>query len=158
VDHLLVISSQVKNEPGKGYAFLAGDLFVAMHITITPETAPTTPDLLKWLASQGVKAVSLVITDPALQDVLVSARNQAAELGLSLVWDLPVPYSSLNPITLETQSDSVSSGAGSAWLYLEPDGDVLPAQGIKTVLGNILRDPWEEIWRKAKEFSTTSNQ
>lgn len=159
LDHLLVIF-----QPGKERAWealctsLAGDLFVAMHITITPETAPTTPDLLKWLASKGVKAVSLVITDPALQDVLVSARNQAAELGLSLVWDLPVPYSPLNPIALETQNDSVSSGAGRTWLYLEPDGDVLPAQGINTVLGNILRDPWEEIWRKAKEFTSPPNQ
>ncbi len=106
-------------------------------------------DLLKWLATQGVKAVSLSIADPSLNDVLISARNEAAALGLSLVWDLPVPYSALNPVALETQADANASGAGHAWLYVEPDGDVLPAQGVNKVLGNILRDPWEQIWSKA---------
>ena len=31
-------------------------------------------------------------------------------------------------------------------LYVEPDGDVLPAQGYNVVLGNLLRDSWETIW------------
>jgi len=31
-------------------------------------------------------------------------------------------------------------------LYVEPDGDVLPAQGYNVVLGNLLRDPWGAIW------------
>ena len=39
-------------------------------------------------------------------------------------------------------------GAGTAWLYVEPDGDVLPAQGVNKVLGNLLTDPWEKIWKK----------
>jgi len=38
-------------------------------------------------------------------------------------------------------------GAGKAWLYVEPDGDVLPAQGMADqILGNILRDEWEKIY------------
>jgi MoaA/NifB/PqqE/SkfB family radical SAM enzyme len=32
-------------------------------------------------------------------------------------------------------------------LYVEPDGDVLPAQGINQVLGNFLNDAWEKIWK-----------
>jgi MoaA/NifB/PqqE/SkfB family radical SAM enzyme len=39
------------------------------------------------------------------------------------------------------------AGAGRAWLYVEPDGDVLPDQSIDRVLGNFLRDPWEKIWQ-----------
>ena len=57
--------------------------------------------------------------------------------GLSLVWDMPVPYSDNHPVALDTESESIP-GAGKVWLYLEPDGDVLPAQGIKTVIGNLL--------------------
>ena len=155
LDHLLVVFQPGKERSWGGLGTsLAGDLFVAMHITITPETAPATSDLLKWVSTQGVKAVSLSVTDPALNEVLVAAQNQAATLGLSLVWDLPVPYSALNPIALETKVDSVSTGAGRSWLYVEPDGDVLPTQGVNVVLGNILRDPWEQIWTKAKEFTT----
>jgi len=44
--------------------------------------------------------------------------------------------------------EETSQGAGKAWLYVEPDGDVLPAQGINQVLGNMLIDPWEKIWEK----------
>jgi len=58
-----------------------------------------------------------------------------------------VPYSALNPVSLELEGNEVPEGAGRAWLYVEPDGDVLPAQGVNRVLGNILRDPWEQIWR-----------
>ena len=48
----------------------------------------------------------------------------------------------------ETQQDAIPSGAGTAWLYVEPDGDVLPAQGMPDqVLGNFLRDPWDKIYR-----------
>jgi len=63
-----------------------------------------------------------------------------------LVWDLPVPYSANHPIRLEVPE--ASPGAGRAWLYVEPDGDVLPSQGVDQVLGNILRDPWADIWRR----------
>ncbi len=47
--------------------------------------------------------------------------------------------------------DNLPTGAGHAWLYIEPDGDVLPAQGINQVLGNILKDPWETIWQIKKK-------
>jgi len=33
---------------------------------------------------------------------------------------------------------------------VEPDGDVLPAQGMyEQILGNMLRDPWDQIWEKS---------
>ena len=70
--------------------------------------------------------------------------------GLSMVWDLPVPYSQYNPIDLELKNggNRMKKGAGNAWLYVEPDGDVLPAQGINRVMGNFLTDPWSSIWKK----------
>ena len=69
---------------------------------------------------------------------------------MDLVWDMPVPYSENNPVTLELENvaeQEAPVGAGKAWLYVEPDGDVLPAQGLyDQILGNILNDPWEKIW------------
>jgi MoaA/NifB/PqqE/SkfB family radical SAM enzyme len=35
-------------------------------------------------------------------------------------------------------------------LYIEPDGDVLPAQGCNVVLGNILQNDWESIWQHSE--------
>lgn len=75
--------------------------------------------------------------------------NKAAGLGLALKFDLPVPYSSDHPVAMETEEDEAPDGAGKAWLYVEPDGDVLPAQGMADrVLGNLLRDPWDQIYKK----------
>lgn len=125
---------------------LQADLFVAVHLTLNLQNAIQAPDFLTRLSNTGVKALSISATDPTLHQAMTDLRNQAATLGLSLVWDLPVPYSAFNPIALETQEES-SPGAGNSWLYIEPDGDVLPAQEINQVLGNILRDPWEKIWQ-----------
>ena len=126
---------------------LAADIFVAVHLTLTPANAADLPAYLGELARRGVLAVSLSVQDTALNANLQSLRDQAASLGLSLIWDLPVPYSTQNPVTLEVSGEGVVEGAGRAWLYVEPDGDVLPAQGINQVLGNFLKDPWEKIWK-----------
>lgn len=126
---------------------LAADLYVAVHLTITLANAIEAPELLEKLAQKGTKAVSFSSSDSTLRDTLVALRNQAAFLGLSLVWDLPVPYSSFNPVALETQEDIPPQGPGSAWLYVEPDGDVLPGQGIHQILGNFLVDSWEKLWQ-----------
>jgi MoaA/NifB/PqqE/SkfB family radical SAM enzyme len=80
---------------------------------------------------------------------LGEARAAAARLGVPLVWDLPAPYSNLNPLALELETPP--QGAGRAFLYVEPDGDVLPGQGIDHVLGNLLRDDWASIWAATKQ-------
>ena len=126
---------------------LSADLYVTVHHTLTEQNAANTSKILNKLSSSGVKSISITASDPSLQSSLLEYRNQAASLGLSLVWNLPVPYSAFNPIALETQMDNVPSGAKHDWLYIEPDGDVLPAQGINQVLGNILSDPWDTLWR-----------
>jgi MoaA/NifB/PqqE/SkfB family radical SAM enzyme len=83
-----------------------------------------------------------------LHAALHALQNQIAGWGMSLRWDLPVPYSVENPVAHETVEDQVPSGAGKAWLYVEPDGDVLPAQGMADqILGNFLKDPWEKIYK-----------
>jgi len=126
---------------------LAADLYAAVHLTITLSNAIETPDVLQKLAQKGLKAISFSSADSTLGSTLADLRNQAAFLGLSLIWDIPVPYSSFNPVAFETQEDIPPQGSGRAWLYIEPDGDVLPGQGIHQVLGNLLVDPWEKLWQ-----------
>jgi MoaA/NifB/PqqE/SkfB family radical SAM enzyme len=92
--------------------------------------------------------MSLSLAEPGLQDQLNQLRDHAAEINLRLVADLPVPYSEAHPVALETAEDAEPTGAGKAWLYLEPDGDVLPSQGLADqILGNILKDEWSKIYR-----------
>jgi MoaA/NifB/PqqE/SkfB family radical SAM enzyme len=126
---------------------LSADLYIAVHLTITLSNAIEAHDVVEKLAQKGVKAISFSSANSTLGNTLTNLRNQAAFLGLSLVWDLPVPYSSFNPVALETKEDIPPQGPGKAWLYIEPDGDVLPGQGMSQVLGNVLSDPWEKFWQ-----------
>jgi MoaA/NifB/PqqE/SkfB family radical SAM enzyme len=155
LDHILIILQPDQEKTWESLTSftywaeaLDADLFIAAHLTITSENAAQTQDLLKRLSETEISAVSLSVNDASLTDHLQAARDYAAELDLNLVWDLPVPYSALNPVALETEIDHPVEGAGRAWLYIEPDGDVLPTQGVNQVLGNFLHDPWKKIWKK----------
>ena len=126
---------------------LVEDLSVAVHLTIDAGNRLESLDILKRLASMGVNKVSLSTADAELEPALEEARNQAAFSGLELIWNLPVPFSEHNPVSIETSPRAKNKPAGRAWIYVEPDGDVLPEQGSQQVLGNLLNDPWEKIWK-----------
>jgi len=151
LDHILVtlVVEDATSMQGLKNA-LASDVFTAVHLTLTPKMIGMVNKTLKELVEIGVPAVSLSTSDTTekMAKELSEARDYAASLDLDLIWDLPTPYSSTNPIALELDVPPV--GAGRAWLYVEPDGDVLPAQGINQVLGNFLRDPWSDIWSAAQ--------
>ncbi|UCF28003.1 MAG: radical SAM protein [Chloroflexota bacterium] len=127
------------------------DIFTTVHLSITPQDQEDVNAYLERLAEMGVTSISLSASSEELVDALVSARELAANLDLSLVWDTPVPYSSKNPFALEFKGRERPPGAGHAWLYVEPDGDVLPDQDINIVLGNFLEDSWENIWAAAQQ-------
>ncbi|MFH1184957.1 MAG: radical SAM protein [Chloroflexota bacterium] len=146
LDHILLILQPDRADSWKALeTILAEDVFVTVHLTVTNENAPQAVPHLEKLASLGCKSLSLSFADRGISAAILS--NTAASLGLALKFDLPVPYSADNPVSRETAQDAVSDGAGRAWLYVEPDGDVLPAQGMAgNVLGNLLRDPWAKIY------------
>jgi len=122
------------------------DIFVTVHLTLNKDNAKKAEETLERLAQLEVQSLSLTLADKSLREAYDTLRDKAAELGLTLKFDLPVPYSVYNPVALETQEDEVPEGAGKAWMYVEPDGDVLPAQGMASkILGNFLRDEWSTI-------------
>ncbi|MCI0521660.1 MAG: radical SAM protein [Chloroflexi bacterium] len=147
LDHLLIVL-----EPGSEQSWQAvrraidADIYTVVHFTVNEQNSPAAQDILKRLAGLGVKAISLTAVSESLYNAMLDLRESAAFLGIDLVWDLPAPYSGQNPISLETQADQPPAGAGRAWLYVEPDGDVLPAQGMNQILGNILSDSWEKLY------------
>jgi MoaA/NifB/PqqE/SkfB family radical SAM enzyme len=147
LDHLLfLLQTNLEASWNALSAVLAADLFVVVHITISTKNETEISVLLERLASLGVTHLSLSASEEAVHDSLVTARNRAAELNLQLVWDIPVPYSASNPVTLELKSDFPQDISGMNWLYIEPDGDVMLTQGDTRLLGNILTDNWELIW------------
>jgi MoaA/NifB/PqqE/SkfB family radical SAM enzyme len=150
VDHLLIAVDFDNPKTLSGLqAALGTEVFTAAHLTLVSDDTAWIKSQLEELQSFGVTAVSLSagVKDPSVEQALASARDHVAHLGLDLVWDLPAPYSRRNPIDLELEEPS--RGPGRAWLYIEPDGDVLPGQGVDTILGNMLRDDWDRIWKNA---------
>lgn len=148
LDHLLFILDPENKASWKALeTVMPEDLYTTVHLTVTPKNVQNAGEILEKLAKLNVKSLSLGASEASLHDALHGLHDKAGGLGLTLRWDLPVPYSAENPVAHETIEDEVPSGAGKAWLYVEPDGDVLPAQGeAGKILGNFLRDPWEKIY------------
>ena len=151
LDHLMIILHEDDDQAWEGVRdAIQEDIFTTIHLTILHTDASKEIEIIDRLAGMGIKSMSLSVADPALVETMQVVRQAVAERQIALIWDLPVPYSHLHPVALEMAEDEPKpGGAGKAWLYVEPDGDVLPTQGMSDqLLGNILSDPWDTIWKK----------
>ncbi len=147
LDHVMIVLQP--NEPLSWKAIeviVPQDLFITVHLTLHNENVHKAAEILQKVANLGVENISLSAADDDLVDEMLEMQSTAQGLGLNIRWDLPVPYSASQPVEIETVDDEIPAGAGKTWLYIEPDGDVLPAQGeADKVLGNLLKDSWEAI-------------
>jgi hypothetical protein len=147
LDHVMVILQP--NEPRSWKAIetiVPQDLFLTVHLTLNKENVNEAKSILERIANLAVENISLSASDSGLLDEMLELQSVASSLRLTIRYDLPVPYSASHPVAIETQDDDVPAGAGKTWMYVEPDGDVLPAQGeADKILGNFLRDDWESI-------------
>lgn len=152
LDHILValVPGDEMSLTGLKQA-IASPVFTAAHLTVTSAGAASLRSTLQDLKLLGLAAISISSRDTSgpAAEALSMSHEWAADLGFELVWDLPVPFSANHPIHLEAPEAAV--GGGVAWLYVEPDGDVLPSQGVDAVLGNILHDTWSDIWSRARK-------
>ena len=148
LDHLLFLLQPDNEKSWQALeTIMLEDLFVTVHITINKQVSQDINATLEQLAKLDVKSISVSLADMSLRTELDALMQKAADLNIALAFDLPVPYSAQNPVALETEEDDLPSGVGKAWLYVEPDGDVLPAQGMADqILGNFLKDDWEKIY------------
>ena len=148
LDHILFILQPENHASWMALeTIMPEDIFVTVHLTLNTSNAKNAEATLERLANLNVRSLSVTIADDSLHDQYAAIRSKAAALGLTLKSDLPVPYSANNPVAYETQEDDTIDGAGKVWLYVEPDGDVLPTQGkADKVLGNFLRDDWKMIY------------
>jgi len=148
MDHLMVILP-VGEEPNWTIIrnIIIHDIFLAVHFTVTTHNASSAKSIIAQMRELGVENISISVADPMLQEFAVHLSNYVAELNMRLITDLPVPYSEANPVAFESSENTELSGTGKAWLYIEPDGDVLRSQGLSEhILGNILRDSWEKFY------------
>jgi hypothetical protein len=146
LDHLMLLLDPENETSWEALRdVLAEDIFTTVHLTLTPDSPPYVA-LINRLSQMGLRSLSLSAVSKDLGDALMAARNTTADQGISLAWDLPVPYSQFNPVSLEIETGS-SRDDGLASLYIEPDGDLLPEQGHGHRMGNLLLDNWETVWK-----------
>ena len=151
LDHLMLIFNPNTESSWDAIAnLMPEDIHVTVHLTIDRNDLAFYTDILANLQSQEVDTLSLSASEDEFEETLQAVNEHAIGEGFSVIWDLPVPYSSMNPVELELEEDEIRA-QGKAWLYVEPDGDVLQAQDETDVLGNILTDEWQEIWNKARD-------
>jgi radical SAM protein with 4Fe4S-binding SPASM domain len=85
------------------------------------------------------------ISEEEMPALLLRVRDAAEALGMRFLWYTPTEYCRLSPVELEIGAKRCNAGEYS--ICVEPNGDVLPCQSYYVAAGNILRDPWEAIWR-----------
>jgi radical SAM protein with 4Fe4S-binding SPASM domain len=94
--------------------------------------------------SGGGFAHPTAISEEEMPAILVRVRDKAEELGMRFLWYTPTEYCRMSPVELEIGAKRCNAGEYS--LCIEPNGNVLPCQSYYVSAGNILHDPWEEIW------------
>lgn len=147
LDHLMIILQPEENQSWESLRdAINEDIFVTAHLTVNDQNKNDTSSILEKLRSIGITSLSISATTENLSAELSTLAQLASEHGFSQVYDLPVPYSSISPYSIEMENtESSKKGAGRSWLYVEPDGDVLLGQGSDHCIGNFLSDPWEAI-------------
>jgi radical SAM protein with 4Fe4S-binding SPASM domain len=138
---------------------IESDLHAITNTTLMRMNADTIVGTVEFLHSIGVKTFAIngmiysgggASTGQALREEemvprLIEIRDCARELGMKFLWYTPTEYCRLSPVELEIGAKRCNAGEYS--LCVEPNGDVLPCQSFYAAAGNLLRDPWEQIWR-----------
>ena len=134
------------------------NVYISTNTTIMKDNENEILDTVKFLHDLGVTRIScnsLIragsgknvqgVTFEELASVLSKIKQLSAENGFDFVWYTPTPYCELNPINLDLGIKNCT--ACTINLACEPNGDVLPCQSYYKPLGNILTDPWDNIWQ-----------
>ena len=107
-----------------------GSEYLSMNMVIRTGTALQHPE----------SDVSYSQVAPLLQRLRACAERE----GIRLVWYSPVPYCILNPV--QEGLGSKSCAAADGLLSVNPAGDVLPCSSFEQGLGNLLRQPFNQVW------------
>jgi radical SAM protein with 4Fe4S-binding SPASM domain len=77
-----------------------------------------------------------------------AARQAAREAGIEFLWYSPTPMCLFNPIAEGLGNKSCAACDG--LLSVSPAGDVLPCSSYPEAVGNLLRQPFRDVWNSAR--------
>ena len=139
------------------------NIHVHTNTTVNSRNAEHLVDLVKFVAKIGMARMSMNMVIPAgsasgrelqisyskIWSFVEPARNAARKLGVEFMWYSPTPMCIFNPLAEGLGNKSCAACDG--LLSIAPNGDVLPCSSYSQPVGNLLRQPFEEVWN-----STTS--
>jgi radical SAM protein with 4Fe4S-binding SPASM domain len=138
---------------------LASGVFVITNTTLMQCNRANVEPLIDFLFQLGIRTFAMngmiysgggfadpnAIREELMPPILIRVRDHAAEKGMRFLWYTPTEYCRMSPVELEIGAKRCNAGEYS--ICIEPNGDVLPCQSFYASAGNILRDPWKQIWQ-----------
>jgi len=135
-------------------------IYVSTNTTLSKHNASdflTTIDYIKGLGVDAFGCNSLIYSGRApdasqefalsieeLNSLLPKIRDKAHMISLKFLWYTPTQYCHFDPVKLGLGVKTCTAAMINA--CVGPNGDVYPCQSYFESLGNILTDPWENIW------------
>jgi len=134
------------------------DVYMMTNTTMTTENVGGIEATIAFAASLGVPtfgcnsliysgaavAVGSGLAEEALGPILERVKEATTEHHMRLIWYTPTQYCEFDPVGMELGIKGCTAARYN--MCVEPNGDVLPCQSYYVALGNILADPWPEIW------------
>jgi radical SAM protein with 4Fe4S-binding SPASM domain len=135
---------------------------VHTNTTLTRRNLPEAEAIVDLVADRGLDRLTMNLVIPcgsagalpelgvAYRDVgdhVLRLRAKAEARGVELVWYSPLPLCLFNTIAHGLGNRGCAAADG--LLHVSPSGEVLPCSsfGHAESLGNLLRQPFEEVWR-----------
>jgi len=157
--HNQIVGAEAYQETIRGLRnALAAGLHTITNTTLTQGNVHEALEMVDFLCGLGVSTFAMngmihsgcgvrhdgTVTESQLRPLLAKVKERAAEYGMRFLWYTPTEYCRLSPIGLGLGPRTCNAGEYS--ICIEPNGDVLPCQSYYQSAGNILDDPWDEIW------------
>jgi radical SAM protein with 4Fe4S-binding SPASM domain len=137
---------------------LKTSLYVMTNTTLLVDNSPYLAETLDYLGQTGVPTVGLNalifsgrgssvgkgLAEQDLIGLLAIAQEKTQLFGQKLIWYTPTQYCQFDPMQLELGVKGCTAALYN--MCIEANGNVLPCQSYYQAVGNILKDPWNEIW------------
>jgi radical SAM protein with 4Fe4S-binding SPASM domain len=137
---------------------LAGGLHTITNTTLTRQNADHALEIIAFLDDLGLHTFAMngiihagggtntpeAIPPAEMASLLAAVRDEATDRDMRFLWYTVTEYCELSPLALNLSPKRCNAAEYS--ICIEPNGDVLPCQSYYVSAGNILRDPWSEIW------------
>lgn len=94
--------------------------------------------------SAGPGAEELWVTYSEIGEVVREVKRAARRVGVQFLWYSPTPYCIFNPVAEGLGNKGCAACDG--LLSVAPNGDVLPCSSLTESVGNLLTQPFEEVW------------